>query len=251
MSADIVNLDDGLKVGRGKNMKGRVVLITGASRGIGATMAKLFAQKGAKIGVVGKTQEPHPKLAGTIHSVVQEIQEQGGQAIALPCDVRDEVAVQGAIDALVAEYGGIDVLVNNASAIQLSTIQETDMKRFDLMMSVNMRGTFLCSKLCLPHLMQGKNPHILTMSPPLNMNAKWFRQHLAYTMSKYGMSMNTLGLSAMLKGKISVKGGTIFNIKDMNADISLGCLNVITGVSGSGKSSFMYEILHKNLEAKL
>lgn len=185
-------------------LKERVVLITGATRGIGEAMAHLFAQHGARVGVLGKTEEPHPKLPGTIHSVVADIEQAGGQALALACDVRDEEAVAKAVKGLVSHYGRLDVLVNNASAIHLKPIEEIEMKRYDLMMDVNVRGTFLCSKHALPHLVQSDNGHIITLSPPLNIDAKWFKHHLAYTMSKFSMSFCTLGLAQQYKGRVSI-----------------------------------------------
>lgn len=177
------------------SLSGKTLFITGASRGIGAAMARRFAQDGANIAVIAKTSEPHPKLPGTIHTVAKEVEEAGGKALPLVCDVRDEEQIQKAVDATVSEFGGIDVLVNNASALWLKGTLETPMKRFDLMQQCNARATFACSQACIPHLSKAENPHILSMSPPLNMNPKWFAGHVAYTMSKYGMSFCTLGMS--------------------------------------------------------
>ncbi|HSW92961.1 MAG TPA: NAD(P)-dependent oxidoreductase [Gammaproteobacteria bacterium] len=181
------------------NLKDKVVFITGASRGIGREIALRCARDGAKVVIAAKTEEPHPKLQGTIHSVAKEVEEAGGQALPVLLDVRDELRVSDAVSKTVAAFGGIDILVNNASAISLSSTLETSMKRFDLMSSVNVRGTFLCSQLCIPHLKKSANPHILNLSPPLNMQAKWFKDHLAYTMSKYGMSLCTLGMAEEFK----------------------------------------------------
>lgn len=181
------------------SLQGKTILITGASRGIGREIALRCAKEKANIVIASKSDMPHPKLQGTIYSVAQEVEQFGGKVLALKLDVRDEVNIQSVVDETVKHFGGIDVLINNASAIGLTDTLNTPMKRFDLMMGVNMRGTFACSQACLPHLMKSTNPHILTLSPPLNMNPKWFASHLAYTMSKYGMSMCTLGLAAEFK----------------------------------------------------
>ncbi len=180
-------------------LKDKVLIITGASRGIGKAIAIKCAQDGARIAVVAKTKEPHPKLPGTVYSAVEDIEKAGGKAIPCIADIRFEDQVQAAVDATVDEFGGIDILINDASAISITPTLQTSMKRFDLMFSVNVRGTFLCSKLCIPYLKKSKNPHILTLSPPLNLDSKWFSNHLAYTMSKYGMSMCVLGLAREFK----------------------------------------------------
>lgn len=180
------------------SLKGKTIFITGASRGIGREIALRCARDGANIVLAAKTVEPHPRLAGTIHSVAQEVEAAGGRALPQQVDVRDENAVRAAVEKSVAAFGGIDILVNNASAIMLTGTLETPMKRFDLMFGVNVRGTFACSQACIPHLMKADNPHILNLSPPLSIDAKWFKKHTAYTMSKYGMSMCTLGMSAEL-----------------------------------------------------
>ncbi|TFG14910.1 MAG: NAD(P)-dependent oxidoreductase [Promethearchaeota archaeon] len=181
------------------NLKNKTLFITGASRGIGKAIAVRAAKDGANIVIVAKTAEPHPSLPGTIYTAAEEIEKAGGKA--LPCvgDIRFEDQVQAAVDAAIKKFGGIDIVVNDASAINLTPTLETSMKRFDLMFSVNVRGTFLCSKLCIPHLKKADNPHILNMSPPLNMDPKWFQHHLAYTMSKYGMSMCVLGMAEEFK----------------------------------------------------
>lgn len=177
------------------SLRDKVIFITGSSRGIGREIALRCARDGAKIVITGKTVEPHAKLPGTIHSVVAEVEQAGGQALAIQLDVRDETAIQAAVAQTVSHFGGIDVLVNNASAINLTPTLQTPARRLDLMWDVNMRATFLTSQACIPHLKISANPHILTLSPPLNMQAKWFAPHLAYTLSKFGMSMCTLGLA--------------------------------------------------------
>ena len=178
------------------NLADKTLFITGASRGIGKAFAMRAAVEGANIAIVSKTSDPHPKLPGTIHSVAAEIEEAGGRALAIQTDIRYEEQVEAAVEQTVDTFGGIDILVNNASAIFLKGTLETPMKRFDLMWSVNARGTFLCSQKCLPHLVEGSNPHILVLSPPLDMQAHWFERHCAYPISKFGMSMCVLGLSA-------------------------------------------------------
>lgn len=179
-------------------LKGKTIFITGATRGIGEAIALRCARDGANIVVTGKTAEPNPKLPGTIYSVAKEIEAAGGQALPIQLDVRNDEQIQHAVAEAAKQFGGIDVLINNASAISMTSTLDTTMKRFDLMFGVNVRATFACSQACIPHLMKGSNPHILTLSPPLSMEAKWFKDHLAYTMSKYGMSMCTLGLAAEL-----------------------------------------------------
>jgi citronellol/citronellal dehydrogenase len=182
-----------------QGLQNKVIFITGASRGIGREIALRCARDGANIVIAAKSAEPHPKLAGTIYSVAEEVEQAGGRALPIVVDVRDENNVADAIAQTVSSFGGIDVLVNNASAINLASTSDISMKRFDLIFSVNVRATFLCSKLCAPHLKKAKNPHILTLSPPLNMSPKWFKKHTAYTMSKYGMSMCTLGMAEEFK----------------------------------------------------
>jgi citronellol/citronellal dehydrogenase len=178
------------------SLNGKTIFITGASRGIGLAIALRAARDGANIVVAAKTTEPHPKLPGTIYTAAQEIEAAGGKALAIPVDVRDEAQVQSAVQRTVETFGGIDILINNASAISLTGTLETPMKRYDLMHQINTRGTYLCSQACLPLLKQAKNPHILNLAPPLNMSARWFKNHVAYTMAKYGMSMCVLGMSA-------------------------------------------------------
>lgn len=177
------------------DLKGKTLFITGASRGIGKAIAVRAAQDGANVVVAAKTTEPHPKLPGTIYSAVEEIEAAGGKGLACEVDVRSEDSVRAALEKTVATFGGLDILVNNASAISLTPTEMTEMKRYDLMHQINTRGTFLCSKLAVPYLRKAANPHILNLSPPLNMDAKWFGPHVAYTMAKYGMSMCVLGMA--------------------------------------------------------
>lgn len=176
-------------------LKDKTLFITGGSRGIGLAIAKRAARDGARIAIAAKTSEPHPKLEGTIHTAAEEIREAGGQALPIVCDIRDEEQVQRAVAQTVATFGGIDICVNNASAISLTKTEATDMKRFDLMMGINTRGTFLVTKTCLPHLKRSSNPHVLMMSPPLDMHPRWFGGHVAYSIAKYGMSLCVLGMA--------------------------------------------------------
>ena len=182
-----------------KTLAGKTLFITGASRGIGLAIAKRAAKDGARIAIVAKTSDPNPKLEGTIHTAAEEIRKAGGQALPIACDIRDEEQVKRAVGEAVAAFGGIDICVNNASAISLTPIDQTDMKRMDLMFGINTRGTFLVSKTCLPHLRKSANPHILMMSPPLDMKSRWFAGHVAYSIAKYGMSLCVLGLAEELK----------------------------------------------------
>ena len=181
------------------SLKGKTLFVTGASRGIGLAIAKRAARDGANIAIAAKTSDPNPKLEGTIHSAAKEIEDAGGRALAIACDIRHEDEVQRAVDQTVAAFGGIDICVNNASAISLTPIDRTEIKRFDLMFGVNARGTFLVSKTCLPHLRKAENPHILTLSPPLDMKPEWFSGHVAYSIAKYGMSLCVLGLADELR----------------------------------------------------
>ena len=181
------------------NLKGKTLFVSGASRGIGLAIAKRAAQDGANIILAAKTAEEHPKLPGTIYTAADEVIESGGQALPIVCDIRDEEQVRQAVNTGVEEFGGIDICINNASAIQLTNTLQTDMKRYDLMHQINSRGTFLVSKACLPHLLKSDNPHILNLSPPLDMNPKWFGPHVAYTMAKYGMSLCVLGMAEEFK----------------------------------------------------
>ena len=179
--------------------KGKTVFITGASRGIGKAIALKLAKDGANIVVAAKSVEENPKLGGTIYSAAEEIEAAGGKALAVVCDIRNEEQIIDAVKKAVERFGGIDILINNASAISLTTTEATEAKRFDLMHDINVRGTFLVSKHCIPHLKKGSNPHILNLSPPINMDPKWLGNHVAYTMSKYNMSMMVIGFAEELK----------------------------------------------------
>lgn len=181
------------------SLKNRTLFVSGASRGIGLAIAKRAAKDGANIILAAKTAEPHPKLPGTIYTAAEEIIEEGGQALPVICDIRDEENVRNAVNEGIDKFGGIDICVNNASAIQLTGTLQTDMKRYDLMNQINSRGTFLVSKVCLPHLLNSDNPHILNLSPPLDMDPKWFGPHVAYTMAKFGMSLCVLGMAEEFK----------------------------------------------------
>ena len=183
------------------SLKGKTLFITGASRGIGLAIALRAARDGANIAIAAKTDQPHPKLEGTIHTAAEDIEKAGGKALPLVVDVREEKQVAEAIEKAAAQFGGIDIVVNNASAIQLTRTPETDMRRYDLMHQVNVRGTYMVSKYAIPHLERAENPHILALSPPLDMQEKWFAPHLAYTMAKFGMSIVILGLAGELKSK--------------------------------------------------
>lgn len=182
------------------SFKNKNILITGGSRGIGKAIAMRLAADGANIAIAAKTAEPHPKLEGTIFTAAEEIKAAGaGKVLPLQADIRFEESIEQAVQSTVAEFGGIDILINNASAISLTPTEQTEAKRWDLMHGINVRGTFLMSKACIPHLKKSLNPHILNLSPPLNMDPRWFAPHLAYTMSKYGMSMVVFGLAEELK----------------------------------------------------
>jgi citronellol/citronellal dehydrogenase len=186
------------------SLKGKTLFITGGSRGIGLAIALKAAADGANVAIAAKTTEPHPKLEGTIHTAAAEIEKAGGKALALQVDVREEAAVKEGLDRTAAHFGGLDIVVNNASAIQLTGTAATDMRRFDLMHQINARGTFMVSKFALPHLLKAENPHILMLSPPLDMQEKWFAMHTAYSMAKFGMSVVVLGLAGEQRGKIAV-----------------------------------------------
>jgi citronellol/citronellal dehydrogenase len=186
------------------SLKGKTLFITGGSRGIGLAIGLKAAADGANIAIAAKTVEPHPKLEGTIHTAAAEIAKAGGRALPLAVDVRDDAAVQAALDEVAAKFGGIDIVVNNASAIQLTPTTATNMRRYDLMQQINARGSFMVSKFAIPYLMRAANPHILMLSPPLDMAEKWFAPHTAYSMAKFGMSLVVLGLAGELRGKIAV-----------------------------------------------
>jgi citronellol/citronellal dehydrogenase len=178
---------------------GKTVLITGATRGIGKAMGLRLAREGANIVIAAKSVAENPKLGGTIYTAAAEMEAAGGKALAVPCDIRFEEQIQQVVDKAVAHFGGIDILINNASAISLTPTEQTEAKRFDLMYSINVRGTFLVTKACAPFLRKGNNPHILTLSPPLNLDPKWFANHVAYTISKYDMSLLTIGWAREFK----------------------------------------------------
>ncbi len=189
--------------------KGKTALITGASRGIGKAIGLKLASEGANIVVASKSVEENPKLGGTIYSAAAEMEAAGGKALALQCDIRFEEQIRDTVEKAAAAFGGIDILVNNASAISLTPTEQTEPKRYDLMYNINVRGTFLMSRACIPYLKKAANPHILNLSPPLNMDLKWFANHLAYTISKYNMTMIALGLSAELK-KYHIAANTLW-----------------------------------------
>jgi len=184
-----------------QTLAGKTLFITGASRGIGLAIGLRAARDGANVAIAAKTSEPNPKLPGTIHTAAAEIEAAGGRALPLVVDVRDEAAVRAALEETVRAFGGLDIVVNNASAISLTNSQTTDMKRFDLMHQINARGTFMVSKFAIPHLAKAENPHILMLSPPLDMKEKWFAGHTAYSMAKFGMSLVALGLAGELRGR--------------------------------------------------
>src|ERR1044071_5115077 len=182
------------------SLRGKTLFITGASRGIGLAIGLRAARDGANVAIAAKTATPNPKLPGTIHTAAEEIHTAGGKGLALVCDIRFEDQVAAAVAAAVEAFGGIDILVNNASAISLTGTEHTPMKRYDLMHQINTRGTFVCSQACIPFLKKASNPHILNISPPLNMEERWFAPHVAYTMAKFGMSMCVLGMAGELRG---------------------------------------------------
>lgn len=214
------------------NLKDKRIFITGGSRGIGLAIALRAAADGAKIAIAAKTTDPHPKLPGTIYSAAEEIKAAGGEALPIQCDLRDEDQIVASVALAAETFGGIDILVNNASAINLTNTESTPAKRFDLMFDVNVRGTFLTSQAAIPYLQksgkEGRNPHILTLSPPLSMKAHWFKNHLAYTMAKYGMSMCVLGMSAEFK-----RDGIAVNALWPRTAIDTAALQMIPGVDTS------------------
>jgi citronellol/citronellal dehydrogenase len=182
-----------------RSLAGKVLVMSGGSRGIGLAIALRAAQDGARVGIIAKTEEPHPKLEGTIYTAADEIRAAGGEALPIAGDVRDDERIDAAIQQVVERFGGIDICVNNASAIDISPVESIAMKRYDLMQDINTRGTFVLTKACLPYLKQAANPHVLTLSPPLNLSPAWFGRSLAYTIAKYGMSMCTLGFAEEFK----------------------------------------------------
>ena len=182
-------------------LSGKTLFITGASRGIGKAIGLRAARDGARIVIAAKTEVPHPKLPGTIHTAAEEIERAGGRALPIAVDIRDEAEVERAVARAIETFGGIDILVNNASAISMTDTRNTSMKRFDLMHQVNTRGTFVCTQACLPHLARASNPHVLMISPPLNFDPRWFAPHVAYTIAKYGMSLCVLGMAEEFRGE--------------------------------------------------
>ncbi|CAB4539019.1 unannotated protein [freshwater metagenome] len=211
------------------SLQGKRIFITGGSRGIGLAIALRAARDGASVAIAAKTSDPNPKLPGTIHTAAEEIRAAGGTALPIQCDLRDENQIAEAVALAAKEFGGIDILINNASAINLTRTEDTPAKRFDLMFDVNVRGTFLTSQAAIPHLREsaeaGRNPHILTLSPPLSMKAKWFKNHVAYTMAKYGMSMCVLGMSEEFK-----RDGIAVNALWPRTAIDTAALQMIPGV---------------------
>ncbi len=209
------------------SLRGKTLFISGSSRGIGLEIGLRAARDGANVALVAKTAEPHAKLPGTVHTAAAEVEAAGGKALPLVCDIRFEEQVDAAVAATVEAFGAIDICVNNASAISLTPTLKTDMKRYDLMHGINARGTFLVSKATLPHLMRADNPHVLTLSPPLDMSAKWFTPHVAYSMAKYGMSLCTLGMAAEFR-----KDGVAFNsLWPLTAIDTAAVRNVLGGAS--------------------
>jgi len=211
------------------SLQGKRIFITGGSRGIGLAIALRAAQDGAQVAIAAKTSDPNPKLPGTIHTAAEEIRAAGGTALPIQCDLRDENQIASAVEQAAKEFGGLDILINNASAINLTRTEDTPAKRFDLMFDVNVRGTFLTSQAAIPHLRESaearRNPHILTLSPPLSMKAKWFKNHVAYTMAKYGMSMCVLGMSEEFK-----RDGIAVNALWPRTAIDTAALQMIPGV---------------------
>ncbi len=226
-----------------RTLKGKTVFITGGSRGIGLAIALRCARDGANVTIAAKTAEPHPKLEGTIYSSVQEIEAAGGQGLACQVDIRDEQMVEDAVSQTVSKFGGIDVLINNASAISLTPTLQTEMKRYDLMHNVNTRGTFMVSKACIPHLLKSENGHVLNISPPLNMDAKWFGPHVAYTMAKFGMSMCVLGMAEEFRDK-----SLAFNALWPRTTIATAAIKNLLGgenaIKGSRKPEIMADAAH-------
>lgn len=233
------------------SLQGKRIFITGGSRGIGLAIALRAARDGASVAIAAKTSDPNPKLPGTIHTAAEEIRAAGGTALPIQCDLRDETQIADAVALAAKEFGGIDILINNASAINLTRTEDTPAKRFDLMFDVNVRGTFLTSQAAIPHLRDsaeaGRDPHILTLSPPLSMKAKWFKNHVAYTMAKYGMSMCVLGMSEEFK-----RDGIAVNALWPRTAIDTAALQMIPGVDTAAcrtpeiLSDSAYIILNRN-----
>ena len=220
------------------SLRGKTLFITGASRGIGLAIALRAARDGANIAIAAKTAEPNPKLPGTIFTAAKDVEAAGGRALPIACDIRFEDQVAAAVAKTVETFGGIDILINNASAISLTTTEATEMKRYDLMHTINTRGTFLCSKLCIPQLKKAANPHVLMLSPPLNMETRWFAPHVAYTMAKFGMSMCVLGMAGEYKS-----AGIAFNALWPRTAIATAAVQNLLGgeaaMRGSRKPAIM------------
>ncbi|MBQ31652.1 MAG: short chain dehydrogenase [Deltaproteobacteria bacterium] len=212
-------------------LAGKTLFISGASRGIGLAIALRAARDGANVAIAAKTTEPHPKLPGTIYTAAEEIKQAGGQALACVVDIRDEEVVQQAVAQTVEKFGGIDILVNNASAISLTGTLQTPMKRYDLMHQINTRGTFLCSQVCLPHLLKAENPHVLNLAPPLNVETRWFAPHTAYTMAKFGMSLCVLGMAGEFKEQ-----GVAFNALWPKTTIDTAAIRNVVGAGLANRS---------------
>ena len=221
-----------------RSLKGKTLFITGASRVIGLAIGLRAARDGANIVIAAKTAEPHPKLPGTIHTAAADIEKAGGRALACVVDVRSEDQIKSAVDAAVAKFGGIDVLVNNASAISLTGTVETPMKRYDLMHHINTRGTYACSQACIPHLLKAENPHVLNLSPPLDMKEKWFAPHTAYTMAKFGMSMCVLGMAGEFR-----QAGIAFNALWPRTVIATAAVQNLLGGDATIRGSRSPEIM--------
>ncbi|MCB9487260.1 MAG: NAD(P)-dependent oxidoreductase [Deltaproteobacteria bacterium] len=220
------------------DLKGKTLFISGGSRGIGEAIAIRAAKDGANVVIVAKTDQPHPKLPGTVHTAVENIEKAGGKGLGYVADIRFEDQVQAAVDQAVEAFGGIDILVNNASAINLTGTLQTDMKRYDLMHQINLRGTFLCSKLALPHLLKADNPHVLNLSPPLSLEAKWFAPNVAYTIAKFGMSMCALGMAEEFKDE-----GVAFNCLWPKTTIATAAIQNIVGGDEMMRKSRTPEIM--------
>ncbi len=229
------------------DLKGKTLFISGASRGIGLAIALRAAKDGANVAIAAKTTEPHPKLPGTIYTAAEEVNKAGGKALPIICDIRFEEQVEAAVKETAEKFGGIDILVNNASAISLTGTLMTPMKKFDLMHQINLRGTFLCSQKCIPHLKEaskkGRNPHVLVLSPPLNMETRWFQPHVAYTMAKFGMSEVVLGMAGEFKSD-----GIAFNALWPKTTIATAAVKNMPGgdqmVKGSRKPEIMADAAH-------
>jgi citronellol/citronellal dehydrogenase len=225
------------------SLRGKTLFISGASRGIGLAIGLRAARDGANVAIAAKTAEPNPKLAGTVYTAAKQIDDAGGKGLAIVCDIRFEDQVAAAVKATVEAFGGIDILVNNASAISLTGTEHTPMKRFDLMHQINTRGTFVCSQACIPHLKKASNPHILNISPPLNMEERWFAQHVAYTIAKFGMSMCVLGMA----GELRRDGVAVNALWPRTAIATAAVQNLLGGeaaMRGSRKPEIMGDAAH-------